>query len=62
MHLDALRLLSSYMRFHTYVYARKSRNPSVFHFIDKIPLETHSYYTSFKVWDALHLFMLLCRN
>ena len=35
-------------RFHTNVYACKSLNPSLFHFINKIPLETHT--TSFRVF------------
>ena len=35
------------MDLHVRVYARKSLNPSVFHFINEIPLETHT--TSFKV-------------
>jgi serine/threonine protein kinase len=33
-----------------YTYAGKSLNPSVFHFINKTPLETHT--TSFKIRDA----------
>jgi hypothetical protein len=45
---------------HAFLHARKSINTSVFYFINKIPLETHT--TSFKVRDALHLFMWLYRN
>ena len=42
------------------LHERKSLNISVFHFINKIPSETHT--TSFKVRDALHWFVWLYRN